>query len=821
MGIELPAELAEVAAAAGVRWPEADEDKMRAAAAAWRGAGTRMSTLTGDADDTARTALGTISGDTAAAASTHWSAFVRPDTGHLTGTARGCVAAADRLDHAAEQIGAAKTEIIRQLIALAKNVDAAQVAAGAGQPTALLGVETTVRGTAANLANLADVLVDAVQPGGPEVKAVRDVASPDALLGGAAGLVGASAPGGADAMGLMLAGAGTPGAALGLLGAVPDTAAGLGGVVTEMVPGAVSAVTGVVPGVPEGVASAATGGVMPGVADKATGMVSGVVDATTGVVPGVASSVAGGVVPGVASAVVPGVISAATDVVPGVASSVAGGVVPGVASAVAPGVISAVAGDVVPGVAGAVAPGVVGAVADVVPGVARAMPGDVEAAADVVGGAAAGVDPVSGSGPPAYAGAIPLVLDADMPTPPTGTAIPSGDGPRAEIPGGDISSGAVPENTVHAASAAVLDAPPVAQHAQQTPLTAGGIPAQSTPMDSTRSPSPMSAGGVPSSGAGSVTSASKQGSIAREAPVGVGHESRRDRPTGSAMSRAESNGPPPAEPSAAFAAGGSAIPTPVPVVSSQDLGRSGAQPGERESTEGKRSGTQAPASEQPASAPIPVTAAREPADALFLVHMFPIGHLPVASHRPLEQVAAPPAELDYAAGMRFEPESIDDSDWIGRVRPTPGQPVAITDYDPLGGEQERDWDRRFLARPHSPYLPVEYVWPPGELYPEGGCATSEPVSLAPDTVIDRFGTPEGRVFSADGTAFPARSLPPSHVDSGYRRYRVLRPLPVWRTLSAPWFGQRGGGERYRTTHPAVELVALGYLSDITEVSDER
>ena len=63
------------------------------------------------------------------------------------------------------------------------------------------------------------------------------------------------------------------------------------------------------------------------------------------------------------------------------------------------------------------------------------------------------------------------------------------------------------------------------------------------------------------------------------------------------------------------------------------------------------------------------------------------------------------------------------------------------------------------------------------------------------------------------TLFAQRSLPPEALAAGYHRYLVLRPVPVWRTVSAPWFGQPGGGERYRTTYSAIELVALGYLAE--------
>jgi hypothetical protein len=259
--------------------------------------------------------------------------------------------------------------------------------------------------------------------------------------------------------------------------------------------------------------------------------------------------------------------------------------------------------------------------------------------------------------------------------------------------------------------------------------------------------------------------------------------------------------------------------------------------------------------------------------AAFWIHMFPIGHLPVASYRPARQLQPPPEELDYAAGLRFEPADHPDSRLVdGRprlaellaaqekaaaakaaaeaaqqapgyppveqpapvepppsltVRPSAGRTAdhpmvaeLLDDHDPLGGGHEREWDRRYLVRLGSVTAQgispegLEYNWPTAEQYPEGGSDTGEAETLAPDTVIDRFGAPEGRVFAADGTPFPQRSLPPAHKDTGYRRYRVLKPLPVWRAVSAAWFGQPGGGIRYRTTCSAVELVALGYLEEI-------
>lgn len=211
--------------------------------------------------------------------------------------------------------------------------------------------------------------------------------------------------------------------------------------------------------------------------------------------------------------------------------------------------------------------------------------------------------------------------------------------------------------------------------------------------------------------------------------------------------------------------------------------------------------------------------------ALFLVHMFPIGHLPVASMLPARQLPVPPPEVDYAPGLRFPPHDhprsdlIDSGDALQKVRegysrlPSPplDPPAALTEgHDPLGGLHERDWDRRFLAGMRQS-IP-EYAWPPGELYPEGGHEDGEPQILPEGTMLDRFGGIHGRVFAPDKTLYAKRSLPPSARESGYRRYRVLRDCPMWTAVSAPWFGQPGGGIRYRAVYSADELVTMGYLA---------
>lgn len=208
--------------------------------------------------------------------------------------------------------------------------------------------------------------------------------------------------------------------------------------------------------------------------------------------------------------------------------------------------------------------------------------------------------------------------------------------------------------------------------------------------------------------------------------------------------------------------------------------------------------------------------------------MFPIGHLPVASDRPHRQLPPPPPEVDYAPGLRFPPydhprsELIDAGGALEKIRaglwrlpaPPASPPPGLTEgYDPLAGLTEYVWNRRFLAgvRDSVP----EYAWPPGEVYPEGGTEPGEPLVLAQGTKLDRFGDVTGRVFAPDGTGFPLRALPPSALDGGYRRYLVLREIPVWGARSVGWFGQPGGGLRYRAIHSADELVTMGYLADVT------
>ncbi|WP_158893798.1 TNT domain-containing protein [Amycolatopsis anabasis] len=635
MGIELPRELADIAAETQTAWPQADEDALREQAKAWRDAQQRLTALATDADATAGQAVGAMSGPAGEEAARLWSGFVDPDEGHLTTAARGAGQAAGRLEHAADQIGEAKVELVRKLVDAAKNRDAAHVAASAGHPAALLGLDTALRGTAANVTAVTDGLAGAIGPAaGPPVSAVRDVVDPQPgthTEHGQAGLLGAVTGLPAQVLSTVDAGA----------GAVHD-AVTTGPVHVDLPEpvGSVAAHPGsVVPDHPFG---------HPGVPEPGTGPIR-------------------------------------IDPAPAAPAQYGGLLAPG-------------GFDEVPTPSAGIPLGPPGG---------HPVPGHTVAAGFT--------DAALAPPPPAP---VPPPPPAASPLPPPVAPPPVGYGPPP------------------------YGAPPAPPAAPQFGAVAGGVPGAAAP----RQPQPFAP------------------------PLHPGARS--------------DSAPPPPPPRAA-----------------------------------------APVAPPPLGAP---RQERESVIALFLVHMFPIGHLPVASDRPARQLPVPPDDVAYASGLRFPPhdhprsDEITTLDALAKVRegwrrlPTPPRSPAagiLAGHDPLGELNERDWNLRYLAgyRGSTP----EYAWPPGELHPEGCHEPGDPELLPPGTVLDRFGGVHGRVFAPDGTPFAQRALPPAHREAEYRRYRVVREVPMWQGVSAPWFAQPGGGVRYRAPYSADELVTLGYLADIT------
>lgn len=881
MGIELPVELTEVAAKAGVSWPKADEDAMRSSAAAWREAGDKIKSLGTSSDGAANRALAGVTGATGDAARGRWAKVVAPD-GDLQRAARGCHAAADRLDHAAQQVGAAKVEIVRELVTLAKNNDAANASAKAGNPTALLGLDTLTRGTAANVANLHNTLSSAVR-----LDSGVDMSQASPPVNTAPGAHG-------------------PGGGGGLLSPVTNVVGGVVEPVAQVVAPVTDAVAPVV--------HAATAPVAP-VVHTVTDTAAPVVHAATAPVAPVVHAVTDTAAPVVQAATAP--------VAPAVHA---------VTDAAAP-VVQPVA-DAVPGGRDAV-----GAVTDGQGHGGNHGDGRFDGPPDGPGradGSGDGPFRGDGSGRGEGKGLVPGLV-ADVAQTAGQVAQPVVHQVAEAIPSVQGTLGPVAEGTTQA-SAAVLDPPLVRggeMHGQPIAGAAAAAPAApAAPAGPSLGGSPLG-GGAPMSGpvgggVGAVGAA--VGGVASPAPgaqVGAvvgqqtpGQQGQTGQPGqqgGKAADRlgdARSGGPQ-AGPAAktgvpgAVASAGTAVAGQASQSGNQLPGQPGGQaagqtPGQggnqasgqpqagakdakdlsKEALDALRDGAWSPderSTHQPgetvaapsaavtgvdlgahqpgetvAAAPAPMAGVdlgghqggaltdrldrldhRDQNQALsggvafdiarhtytaaavgswFMAIFVSAGQAPRLAPKPARQLPAPAPEDPQRVIPRFAPQdhpradlvdtsfpqAAEQSEGLGKDHPVVQELLA--GYDPLAGMHERDWASLFENEDGTPRWPVER---------EGGYEDSLPEVLKAGAEIDRFGTPEGRVLSVAGTPFKERSLPPQAADEGYRRYRVTRDLPVHRTISAPWFGQPGGGARYRTTYPVADLVALGYLTEIT------
>ena len=89
--------------------------------------------------------------------------------------------------------------------------------------------------------------------------------------------------------------------------------------------------------------------------------------------------------------------------------------------------------------------------------------------------------------------------------------------------------------------------------------------------------------------------------------------------------------------------------------------------------------------------------------------------------------------------------------------------------------------------------------------------------LAPGTIIDRYGNPDGSFFAPAGTPFTQRALPydSSHPSMKLTRYKVIKPLPVEHGHARPWFDQEGLGTQFKTDSSAYDLLGE-YLVEIVE-----
>jgi len=97
----------------------------------------------------------------------------------------------------------------------------------------------------------------------------------------------------------------------------------------------------------------------------------------------------------------------------------------------------------------------------------------------------------------------------------------------------------------------------------------------------------------------------------------------------------------------------------------------------------------------------------------------------------------------------------------------------------------------------------QICWPPDRGFEPG---TAEPYTLPKETIIDRYGDPNGTMTAPAGTPFPERALPPSYANAPLSTYKVVQPIDVMQGLTRSWFNQPGGGIQYLMPAGCEELV---------------
>jgi hypothetical protein len=103
------------------------------------------------------------------------------------------------------------------------------------------------------------------------------------------------------------------------------------------------------------------------------------------------------------------------------------------------------------------------------------------------------------------------------------------------------------------------------------------------------------------------------------------------------------------------------------------------------------------------------------------------------------------------------------------------------------------------------------IWPSND----GFAGRPVKIKLTKGTVIDRYGAPSGKFAAPAGTPFEMRSLPQEYlVTKTLHVYQVAKPITVMSGISAPWFGQMGGGVQYMFKKSIEKLLKSGVLIEI-------
>jgi Tuberculosis necrotizing toxin len=133
-------------------------------------------------------------------------------------------------------------------------------------------------------------------------------------------------------------------------------------------------------------------------------------------------------------------------------------------------------------------------------------------------------------------------------------------------------------------------------------------------------------------------------------------------------------------------------------------------------------------------------------------------------------------------------------------------------YDPFHGDTPEQYLDKYASGVDASGK-INWNWPDNH---DGAVeGTESPTQLQPGEILDRYGSDEGRFLCPSGTSYPERSLPADRLAGEYHQYRVVRPLPAIEAEIGPAFGEPGGGIQFRTDYSVYQLIADGYLEEVT------
>ena len=105
---------------------------------------------------------------------------------------------------------------------------------------------------------------------------------------------------------------------------------------------------------------------------------------------------------------------------------------------------------------------------------------------------------------------------------------------------------------------------------------------------------------------------------------------------------------------------------------------------------------------------------------------------------------------------------------------------------------------------------VKSEWPANR----GFLGKSVETTLKAGTRVDRYGGTGGTFASPEGTAFGARSLRSTSINSPHNVYEVAKPVTVQGGTVAPGLGYGGGGIQYEFGSPIQDLLESGVLKRV-------